>query len=58
MAKVGAHELGSNNKGAADAFEMCIAAYHMEHDFETLCLWVSNRFRPLMMAAAGVFDSL
>jgi len=57
MVKVGAHTLGSHNKKAADAFEMCIAAYHMEHDFETLCLWVSNKFRPIMLAAASVFDS-
>lgn len=65
MAKVGAHEVNhelasshSDNKAAADAFEMVIAAYYVENGFDALCSWVGQRYHPLIFAAHTVFDRL
>jgi dsRNA-specific ribonuclease len=39
-------------KVAADAFEVVIAAYHIERGFEAVRVWVADMLKPLIDVAA------
>ncbi|THH00937.1 hypothetical protein EW026_g1654 [Hermanssonia centrifuga] len=42
-------------KATADLFETVIAVYYMERGFETLCDWVNELYRPLILVAKQAY---